>query len=192
MCGDKDYTWKKFYNEYLQLYKDNNSWNDNKNKVSCIIGFFCYLYEKHYKTKYTFIPKNPNPYSCRECKLTWELLSAFNNNAVDVKNYLSWVFNKSLKNSTQVFSLAYMSSPTLIRKYNLSKANEFSQERQNALPEKFIEWCKTNTPGVFGKYSLRTYNDLFALYTYTKNFANENNMEKQIITQALKMGIALE
>src|SRR5690242_15478794 len=90
-CGEKELTWKKFYDEYLQLYKIKEKWDSEKDKVSCIIGFFCYMYKEGYGTDYVFVPSNFNPYSSKECRDSWALLAAFNGNANEVRKYIYWL-----------------------------------------------------------------------------------------------------
>ena len=36
-CGDVELTWKKFYTEYLQLYREKDNWDAEKHKITCII-----------------------------------------------------------------------------------------------------------------------------------------------------------
>lgn len=191
-CGDQELTWKKFYNEYLQLFRQKENWDNKKDQVSCIIGFFCYLYEEFYSTKYVFVPKNPNPYGAKECKDAWSLLAAFNGNAHGVRKYLYWLFKRGINKNTTITHFGYVNTPGLIRKYNLYAKKKKMLRRESKLPEKFLEWCRENEPEVFEKYNLETMNDLGAMQSYYKTY-KENGIdltcESNVITYASSLGL---
>ena len=192
-CGEKELTWKKFYNEYLQLYKVKEKWDNEKDKVSCIIGFFCHMYKERYNTNYVFIPSNFNPYSSKECRDTWALLAAFNGNAHDVRKYIYWLFKKGTNKSTTITSFGYVNTPTLIRKYNLQVASKHILHRESKLPTELINWCKNNIPKILENYSLDTMNDLGALLNYCKTYPPSNGSnELLVLTEAEKMGLIKE
>lgn len=187
-CEDKELTWKKFYNEYLQLFKDKDNWDSDKDKISCIIGFFCYMYEEFYQTSYIFVPQNPNPYGSKECKDAWKLLATFENDAHAVRRYIHWVFKKLIRGSTNITAFGYINSPGIIRKYNLYVQKKQSFSRASTLPSEFIKWCKTNVPEIFDEYELTTMNDLGALLSFVKFYnTNDNSKEKKIILMAEKL-----
>lgn len=165
-CSDKDTTWEKFYNEYLQLFRDRDKWDSKKDQVSCVIGFFCHMYKEFYGTDYIFVPKNPNPYGAKECKDTWSLLAAFNGDAHEVRKYIYWLFKRGINKNTTITHFGYINTPGLIRKYNLYAKRKNILRRESKLPKKFIEWCKDNEPNLFNKYNLETMNDLGAMFNY--------------------------
>lgn len=189
-CGDLELTWKKFYNEYLQLYKDKVNWDIEKHKVTCIIGFFCHMYKDFYNTEYVFVPQNPNPYGCKECKDAWTLLATFKGNAHEVRKYIYWVFKKLIRQSTNIVSFGYINSPGIIRKYNLQNLKKKTITRSTRLPGEFIDWCKNNTPGLFNQYELSTVNDLGALLSTVKFYNSEElRDERMAISAAEKLNL---
>jgi len=169
-CQDKDLTWKKFYCEYLNLFRVKENWDDKKHQVSCIIGYFVYCYQEKFGTNYVFVPKNPNPYGSKECTDSWALLAAFNGNAHEVRRYLHWLFNRGISNKTEITSFGYITTPGLIRKYNLYAKNKNVLSRSSELPKTFLEWCKQNFPDIVENYSLSTMNDLGALLSFVKYY----------------------
>ena len=186
-CNDRDLTWKKFYDEYLQLFKTKENWDIEKNKVSCVIGFFCHMYKETYNTEYVFVPSSPNPYSSKECMDAWMLMATFKNNANDVRKYIFWVFKKVIKTSTAITSFGYFNTPNLIRKYNIMAERKNNYNRSSSLPENFIEWCNVNTPTIFTKYAFGTMNDLGALVSYVGKYKSEfdnNSDESKVLTMA--------
>jgi hypothetical protein len=185
VCNDIDLTWKKFYVEYLQLFRQKDNWNDKKHQVSCIIGFFCYCYKEFYKIDYIFVPQSVNPYNCKECRDALLLLKTFNDANV-VRKYIHWFFNKFLNPSIEISSLGYLNSPGIIRKYNLYFKKSKFLNRASELPSNFIFWCKENIPEIFDLYSLETMNDLGAIFR-CYDAQQQNSIEYRLVSRAKKM-----
>jgi len=63
--------------------------------------------------------------------------------------------------------------------------------RESRLPKAFIDWCNTNTPDVFDKYSLDTMNDLGAMLSFYKTYSESRDMglEFDIILEAKRLGL---
>jgi hypothetical protein len=190
-CGHQELTWKKFYEEYLQLYKIKENWDEPKNYVSCIIGVFCHIYKEFYNTDYTFVPKNPNPYSSKECRDAWSLLAAFNKNAHEVRKYIVWVFKYGINKNTDITHFGYINTPGIIRKYKLHAIKKNILTRSTKLSQEFIEWCKINTPDIFNNYALCTMNDLGALLSYVKCYNADikiDSIERKVLIIAEQYG----
>jgi hypothetical protein len=190
-CGHEELTWKKFYNEYLQLYSVKENWDNKKDQVSCIIGFFCHMYRDFYGTDYVFVPKNPNPYGAKECKDAWSLLAAFSGDAHEVRKYVYWVFKKGINKNITITHFGYINTPGLIRRYNLYAKRKKILRRESKLPKAFIDWCNTNVPDIFEKYNLETMNDLGAMLSFYKTYSESRNMETEfdVILEAKKSGL---
>lgn len=167
-CQDRDTSWKKFYDDYLQLYSVKENWDVEKNNVTCIIGFFCHMYRELFDTDYVFVPNNPNPYSSKEIREAWKLLATFKNDVIQVRKYIYWVFRKNIRRSTNLVSFNYINAPGLIRRYNLHARNKQSIARFTALPLGFLYKCRADTPDIFDNYELTTVNDLGALLSHVK------------------------
>lgn len=191
-CGDKELTWQKFYTNYLQLFKKKENWDIKKHQVSCIIGFFCYMYKNHYDIDYVFVPQNPNPYGSKECRDAWALLSAFHGDAHIVRKYIYWFFTKFIKKNTDVVSFAYINTPGIVRRFKLYMEKKKTLTRSSTLPKVFLEWCQNNIPEIFSSYELNTMNDLGALLGYVKNYNDEidsDSSEFLAIAQATKLNL---
>jgi hypothetical protein len=189
-CGDRNLTWSKFYKEYLQLFRVKENWDNKKHQVSCIIGFFCHMYEEFYDTPYVFVPKNPNPFGSKECRDTWALLSAFNGNAHSVRKYIYWFFKHGLSKNSNIISFAYINTPALIRKYMLHVKKKNILTRASKLPTAFVDWCREFAPSIFDSYALETMNDLGALLSYVQYYGSEvGDVEAQTIQRASELGL---
>jgi len=135
-CKYCDESWKKFYTEYLKLYEVKENWDIEKNKVSCVLGLFCFLYKQRYGVEYLFVPQSPNPFSAKECKDVWTIIRTFGN-MEDTRKYLIWAFKKGIGNNAKITSLAYLKTHDLIRKFMLSLEKNNAMKRYSNLPEEF-------------------------------------------------------
>lgn len=156
---------------------------------------FCHLYKEHYNVEYTFVPKSPNPYSSKECRDTWALLSAFDGNANDARKYIYWVFKKGINKTTTITNFGYINAPGLIRKYKLYAAKKNILNRSSKLPDEFVMWCKATIPEIFTKCALDTMNDLGALISFVACYGQtmkEDCVEKKAISKAESLGLIKE
>lgn len=190
-CGHQDTTWYKFYTEYLNIFREKDNWDVKKHQVTCVIGFFCHMYKEFYGINYTFIPKNPNPYSAKECRDAWSLLVAFNGDAHKARKYIYWLFKKQINRDTNITSFGYINTPGIIRKYLLQSKKENSLSRESKLPKDFTDWCKDNTPDIYSRYALDTLNDLGALLSYINCYKDdfpESTSERKVLVKAESRG----
>jgi len=167
-----------------------SNWDEEKNKVSCILGFFCFKYKNRYKVDYTFVPKNINPFGLKEIRDIRVMLATFNNNAREVGKYLKWAFDKGLNSNVTITSLAYLNTENIIRKYKLYAEKNNSYFRHTVLPESFINWCKENAESIFKNYNIEIINDLGAILQYVNKYdVNSNDsVEMKVINKAKEFG----
>jgi hypothetical protein len=188
-CGGRDETWKKFYTEYLKLYTVEEHWKEPKHQISCILGLFCSEYLKKYNTNYLFVPRNPNPYSAKECRDANLMLATFGKNGLEVRTYIIWAFKFGLGSNAQITSIAYLNAPGLIRKFKLWLEKRKTPTRSTQLPKEFLDWCKIEVPELFTKYTLETINDLGAVLNYARTYSAESQIELKAIQQATTLGL---
>lgn len=172
-CGDVNNTWQKFYNEYLELWRDKENWDEPKHKISCLLGFFCYLYKEATGTDYTFVPNNPNPYSSKDVRDTTKLLAAFNGDANQARKYLWWFYKRKFRPSMSIVSINYFNAAGLIRSYKLLLAKQTTLTRASPIPKDFLEWCREYTVQIFDNFELTTMNDLGAMLAYYNTYGGD-------------------
>jgi len=147
------------------------------------------MYKECYKTDFIFVPQNPNVFGCKEIRDAQKLLVTFSGDGHEVRRYIHWFFTKFIKRNTEVLAFAYISSPGIIRKYNIYRSKKCSITRSSKLPNSFLDWCKSNTPAIFREYELYTINDLGALLSYIKFYKpDESSVENMVIEKAEQMG----
>lgn len=191
MCGDRNEGWKKFRDNYKELFREEKNWLEPKHTVSCVLGCFLYNYKKHYKTNFALVPNSPNPFSSKEVKDIWKLISAFDGNALDVRKYILWFFSKKIKGSTNITSIAYLNTPNIIREFKIKLEKSKHYTRASKLPPSFIKWCQDNEPSIFNTHELSTMNDLGSILFFTKVFGKSvpNSSENAVIKRAEEMGL---
>ena len=173
------------------MFRDKDNWDNKKDQVSCVIGFFCYMYKEFYDTDYVFVPTNPNPFGSLEVKNVLSLLAAFKNDAHEARKYIYWLFKRGINKNTTITHFGYINTPGLIRKYNLYAKRKHILRRESKLPKTFINWCKDNEPELFDKYNLETMNDLGSMLSYHTRYGSEENLESEFeaILAAMKFGL---
>lgn len=190
ICQHQDLTWKKFYDEYLHLYKVKENWENEKDKISCILGLFCFKYHERFNTPYIFVPSNINPYTSKEGRDARNLLITFENDATKVRKYIVWLFTKKFNKNTAITSFGYICTPALIREYNLKEASKNILQRHSKLPASFLEWCRINVPEIFETYTLESMNDLGGLISmYASYKLGQESQEFIVLEQAKKINL---
>lgn len=152
------------------------------------------MYKEFYGTAYVFVPKNPNPYGCKECKDAWQLLAAFDGNAHDVRKYIYWLFKRGINKNTNITHFGYINTPGLIRKYKLYARKKKILRRESRLPKSFIQWCTENAPSIFDKYNMETMNDLGAMLSFYKMYAETKRLDTEfdVILEAKRLGLVTQ
>lgn len=168
-CGDKDNSWELFYFDYMSRYKDVDNWSKKDEILSCVLGFFLHLYEKKYGIKYAFVPSSRNPFSSKEVRDSWKLISAFNGDGHLIGRYMRWVFSSVVRDSTSIFSFNYLNSPGLIRKFMLKHKNKNKLRRDSKIPKDVVKWVGDNLPVIIEKYEFETMNDFASIVAYFKS-----------------------
>jgi len=181
--------WKRWWEQYSEKWKDKQARENPRDKLVCLIGYFCYKYKQFYGHPYTFDSSNPIPYKSKDFIIGRRILSMFDNDITDSLLYIKWVFLKKVASRKRtVSSLGFFSLTNLVNEYKCAKALNNVIKRQTNLPEDFINWCKQNYNNVFEKHSLSTWNDLNVLISFVNTFGNDNE-EGHIINEAINRNL---
>lgn len=189
-CGpDVRNEWAIWWEEYKDVWKDPEAWAQNKNKITCIVGFFCNYYLEFYGQPFVFSYANPIPYKDKEYVQARRLLTMFNGDAKEVKTFIKWVFVKRVKEPTYpVTSLGFLTTQKFVNEYLQAKARSAILKRTSTLPETFIDWCKAECPEIFQQAQLQTWNDLNFIITYVQCYGADN-LQGRVVLKAQEMGL---
>lgn len=184
-CGVTANYWEKWWDEYKDLCLDINNWEQPKHMISCIVGYFCTLYNQVYGYPYSFSYASPNPYRDKDFIMARRLLAAFNGKARVVGNYLKWVFKTKIEPKRyKVTSLGFFTTSNIINEYKHARARAQTIRRTTRLPEEFLQWCREHEPEIFELQELNHWNDLNGLVTHIKCYG-EDSVEGRVAQEAV-------
>ncbi len=189
-CGyNKRNEWKLWWDAYSEKWKDDSSWNNFADMISCIVGYFCHMYNEFYNEPYTFSFANPNPYKDKDFIMARRLLAMFNGNAKEIKTYIRWIFSKKIKTQKYaVKSFGFFASQEFVNEFKIAKSRSKVIRRTTPLPNEFILWCKDNCNEIFNLQELKTWNDLNGLVTHVKAYGMDN-IEGKVVKEAVNIGL---
>lgn len=176
--GEMKNEWERWYDEYSTRWQEKERWLKNNEKLSCLIGYFCHKFFEFYGFSYTFDISNPIPYKNKDFMNGRKILSLLDNDAIDAKIYIRWVFEKKIVTTKRkITSLGFFVSSQFVNEYKYIKSQNTKITRSTELPNEFLNWCKNNTQ-IFEKHSLKTVNDLVMLISYSRKFPLSESEEK--------------
>lgn len=183
-CGIKSNEWEKWWEIYSTRWQE-DYWDSPKDKVSCLIGYFCHKFNEFYGHPYTFDVSNPVPYKGKEFTMGRRILAMFDGDAKDAAVYIKWVFIKKVKNRKKpITSLGFFTLAEFINEYKHAKAQSQVLRRQSPLPEDYLEWCKKECPDLFEKHDFKTWNDLNTLVSFIRTYKTAP-IENKVILEAV-------
>lgn len=177
------------YDLWCSLYKDrwkeSKYWDSNADKLSCLVGYFCHLFNKFYGYPYVFSFDGKSLYKGKDFTMARRILNMFDWNAREAKIYIRWVFEKRVKTvNYTVYSFGFFASQKFVNEYFHAKNRSMVLRRYTKLPQDFLSWCKNNHPDIFQQQELETWNDLNGLISHIKIY--NNGIESYIIDEAVK------
>ncbi len=183
--------WEIWWDKYSVRWKEKKYWDKPADKPSCVIGYFCSKYQEFYGHPYTFEILNPIPYKSKDFVMARRILAMFDGDAHEIRTYIRWVLAKKVKtNKYPITSIGFFTKAGLINEYKHAKARSSVLKRHTLLPNSFLSWCKENSPDIFEKQDLKTWNDLNGLITYIKSYGNDNT-EGIVVNEAVRQGMLL-
>lgn len=188
-CGPQENVWKKWWDQYSELWKDKANWKEKKHALSCLVGFFCAEYEKFYGHPYTFSVVTPQPFKNKDFTMARRILAMLDGDALRAANYLKWAFQfKVRRRNYPVRSLGFFASADFINDYNIARARASVLRRSTPLPEDFLVWCRENEPEVFDLEELVDWNDLNGLVTHVKQYGGDDP-QARVVAEAVRRGM---
>lgn len=158
-------------------------WEDKKQHIVCLLGFFTNLYKKAYEVDFVFSLNDRGLFLGPECHLIRKIYKNFNSNVYVSKEYLEWIFFTKVQNKKKrITSLAFLATPAVIQEYALAKKKAQTISRSTPLPPKMIQWVDKFVPGIKEQVSLRDFGELHTLLTYYRDghYAEDQDIAKLI------------
>jgi hypothetical protein len=181
--------WKKWWDQYSQLHKDQANWQEKKHALSCLVGFFCAEYEKFYGHPYTFSVVTPQPFKNKDFTMARRILAMMDGDALRAANYIKWAFHfKVRRRSYPVRSMGFFASADFINDYNVARAQAAVLRRSTPLPPAFLAWCRENEPEIFDRTELAVWNNLNGLVAHVKA-RGIDGPERRVVEEAVKRGM---
>lgn len=189
-CGpDKRNEWEIWWTNYRFLWKDEKNWEDQKHKVSCVMGYFCFKYQEVYGYPFRFDYSSTKPYTSKDFIMCNRLLAMFNGDAKSIKIYIKWIFTTKIRRPEYIISgFGFFVSQKFIAEFSNARARSRVLRRSTPLPTDFIEWCLSNEPDIFDRQELENWNHLNGLVTHVKQW-NQDDVEKRVVNEAVNRGM---
>lgn len=184
-CGPAKNDWEIWWNKYKDLWKDKQNWQEKKNYVSCIVGYFCHRYEEFYGRTFAFSYSSPTPYKDKQFTMARRLLVMFDGDAWEVGQYVKWGFTKLISPNYHITGLGFFTKNDIANRFKVFRAKRRQIRRRTPLPKDFIEWCKTQATQIFDNQELENWNDLNGLVSVVKSYGMDN-IEGKVVEEAVK------
>ena len=158
----KALTFDELYATLMQWPRDKNGDDIPRSKWQPFQLFrhFCFLYESKYNSKFRFEPK-ANAFSLKELKDMKSLLLAFNNNSIEVIDYLDWIFKVKSKDLDNLDGTAILRHQRMLNEYQRRKQESHTYRKMDSIDIEYMEWVKKNTPDLLNDYDFERMKDLY-------------------------------
>lgn len=160
-CEHRIDDWIRWNEKYSVIFKDPEAWENPKNHISCILGYFCDRYQGAYGIPYTLSLSPQGLFSGAEAVFCRRMLASFANSVVDARDYIDWYFeNKVQSRKKKINSMSVLLAPNVISLFKHQSAKKKIITRSTPVPEKMLVWIKENAPSVLAITQLVDFGDL--------------------------------
>jgi len=176
--------------KYKNLWEQKNNWNDKKNHLTILLGYFCAIYKDYYNVNYTLSLNEKGLFRGPEINVLRRIYKMLNSDPFYVKDYIDFVFAVKIhKRKKRITSLSFLAVAAIVQEFKLAVKRAEKVDRDTLLPKRMLEWVKINTPTVLDLIALKDFGDLKLLLThYKQGHMNENSSIKIFIEKLQKMG----
>lgn len=159
--------WIRWNQSYCKFFEEPIKWDDKKNHLVCLLGWFCHLYFKHYNMNYALSFHEKGLFQGTEISLLRRLVKMLDGDALLTKEYIEWIFsNKVIKRKKKITTLSFMCVADFIQEFKFAKRKAATIGRDTTLPPKMLDWVNHCIPNIHNYVSLKDFNDLNILLTH--------------------------
>lgn len=196
-CNHEIKDWIKWRKEYSSYYKDPEKWNQKKDHMMCIMGYFCDAFRKAYGEEFSMSLNEKGLFRGQEFNVLRRVYAAMEGNAQTVKSYIDWFFEEKLKRRkkklTSLASLAY--SPAL-NEFKFYRRKQATITRDRQIPQKIKDWIMANAPAVLDNFTLEDFGDLKSLLIVYKSgqlqLPDLSTFVTKLVTAGLVDGVSFD
>lgn len=160
--------WVKWQETYKYYWEDSQKWEDKKDHMVVLLGYFCAIYRNYYGIDYVLSLNESGLFSGAEMNVLRKTYRALESNPNIVKKYIDFLFqSKVTRRKKKITSISYIATPALIQEFKFTLEKEKHVTRDTPIPVKVLDWVKIRAPNVLSMTSLNDYGDLksfLALY----------------------------
>jgi hypothetical protein len=189
-CAFEIQDWVKWETQYKGLWESKASWEDKKNHLTVLLGYFCAKYKDYYEIDYTLSLNEKGLFRGPEINVLRRVYSMLNSDPWVVKEYIDYVFAVKIhKRKKKISSLSFLAVADIVQEYKLAAKRAEKVDRDTVLPDKMLEWVKIHSPDVIDFVSLNDFGDLKLLLTHYKDGHMQGNKSVDFFVDKLqKMG----
>lgn len=189
-CGFEIKDWIKWETQYKDLWKSKDNWNDKKNHLTILLGYFCARYKDYYQIDYTLSLNEKGLFRGPEINVLRRVYSMLNSDPWIVKDYIDYVFQVKIhKRKKRVTSLSFLAVVDIIQEFKFAVKQSEKVDRSTKLPEKMVAWVNQHAPEVLDFVSLSDFGDLKLLLThYKQGHMKGNTSIDSFVDKLEKMG----
>lgn len=185
LCGHTLDDWSKWEEEYKDLWRKEKNWQNKKDHMSCILGYFVARFEAYYKSQYTFSLNEKGLFRGPEINTARRAYKLLGEDALRVKLYIDWLFEfKIPRRNKKIRSVTLLASANLIQEFKFAEEYNRKVRRDTKVPVKVHNWIEKNIPDF--EYELNDFGELKVLLGAVKQGYYADDRSLALLIKALK------
>jgi len=164
-CAHELKDWVKWESEYKDYWNSPDKWNEKKNHITCLLGFFAEKYRNEYEFEYSWSLNEKGLFRGPEANILRRIYKTFNMDPLIVRKYIEWYFDfKVRRRKKKITSLSFLAVSALMNEFKIFHKKARTITRDRKLPEGMCRWIKDFAP-VVEEFNMHDYGDLKHMLT---------------------------
>lgn len=189
-CAHTVDDWIKWDSQYKNLWEVKGNWDDKRNHLSCILGYFCALYKDTYGVEFTLSLNENGLFRGPEINVLRRIYAMLDSDPWKTKDYIDFYFQVKIKQKKKkISSLGALAVASIVQEFKLALKKSEQIDRDTTLPPKMLEWVNAFAPDVNNIMSLKDFGDLNVLLKYYKTgFVKKTGDIVKFVEKLQKLG----
>lgn len=191
-CEHEINDWVKWTNEYKDYWMVAERWDEKKNHITCLLGYFAYKFNKHYEFEYAWSLNDKGLFRGPEANILRRVYSAFNKDPGMVKDYIDWYFAVKIKRrKKRITSLSFLAVPALMNEFKIvyKKSQQITRDRK--LPGGMLRWIRDFAPSI-QDFQMEDYGDLKHMLEIYKARQIDNEHVNKFVAELKRQNVICE